>query len=433
MKTKVINFNGGGTLIYTRRKGMRHTAVIVGFRAGSFHEKHKGVAHFLEHMLFQGTNNLDREALTKKIKEVFSYSNASTSPFYITETFDRTNKMLTPAMQLASEMLFESNLPEEHIETEKGVIKEEYRLFHDKAQLSLGIWHKQTLANKKSACSFSYEDNLGSLEDIDSITRKDLIDFKDAYFTRNNFVSVVETALPLRKIKKLLEENFLNKMKENNNPPIETPFAINKKGNMQVVKYDRNKFEMAITFKFDKTYDEIKNNLNYNILRNHLGTIVFHRLREKGLVYDTSLNYSIDKLHSDFRFTICTSKEKLNDVLAIINDGIKQVVSKQIEQADYERIKKNFIYSRDESQPQKARDLIKNKLNDFCLKGEVRNALSTHEYKKELNKTSLAKIQEAAQTVFNKKNDVYITILSPYDASELPTYKEIKKQLFKNC
>ena len=58
MKQKIIKLKNGGILIYEKSSLNNATAVEVGFKIGSFNEKVKGCAHFLEHMLFKKTKNI---------------------------------------------------------------------------------------------------------------------------------------------------------------------------------------------------------------------------------------------------------------------------------------------------------------------------------------------------------------------------------------
>ena len=122
---RVYKYDNGATIIYQRDKRLNYSAVFAGFISGSCKNEHNGVAHFVEHMMFKNTENLTNEQIDNENRIITSF-NASTSMSRIIVEFSQTNRLLDRAMKLSAELLLRPKYLPEHIEKEKGVIKEEY-------------------------------------------------------------------------------------------------------------------------------------------------------------------------------------------------------------------------------------------------------------------------------------------------------------------
>ena len=86
----------------------------------------KGLAHFLEHMLFKGTKKYKTNLiLNTKIDEISGNINASTTYNYTNYYINIINKYLIEALNLLKEMVFSSKLDSKEIEKEKQVVIEE--------------------------------------------------------------------------------------------------------------------------------------------------------------------------------------------------------------------------------------------------------------------------------------------------------------------
>jgi predicted Zn-dependent peptidase len=99
-----------------------------------------------------------------------------------------------------------SVIDDEYIETEKGVILEEFNMCLDNESRDVFVKNmKQALSNSKFA-----SDIVGKNENnIKSIKFKDLKDFKNKYFVGNNFIVSMVTSLNYLKAKRLIEKHFV--------------------------------------------------------------------------------------------------------------------------------------------------------------------------------------------------------------------------------
>lgn len=93
-----------------------------------------GVSHFLEHMLFKGTERYGVGQIDREVERVGGYINAGTSHdfthYYVTLAADR----FDTALHIVAEVLQHSQLPPEELEKERQVILEEYARKQDNPQ-----------------------------------------------------------------------------------------------------------------------------------------------------------------------------------------------------------------------------------------------------------------------------------------------------------
>jgi len=181
----------------------------VWYRVGSRNEKDgkSGLAHFLEHFLFKGTPTTGPEEYSRIIAKNGGRSNAFTSTdmtvYFATMSRDKIHLQL----ELEADRMVNALLPETYFEPEKKVIQEERRLRTDDnpaAALS-------EVANAVAYTVHPYRRPVvGWMQDIQNLTRQDLVDFYKLYYAPNNAFIVVtgdfSTAELLPKIKAAYEK-----------------------------------------------------------------------------------------------------------------------------------------------------------------------------------------------------------------------------------
>jgi zinc protease len=96
-------------------------------KAGSAREDFhtSGMTHMLEHLLFNGTTQLDQAALYAAADRIGAYNNANTGRFYTNFMMLAPTAELSRAMDLQAQMIFHSTLPPEKFEKERGIVLEE--------------------------------------------------------------------------------------------------------------------------------------------------------------------------------------------------------------------------------------------------------------------------------------------------------------------
>ncbi|TMA70359.1 MAG: insulinase family protein, partial [Deltaproteobacteria bacterium] len=104
------------------------TAIALAVRAGSrFDGPHPGIAHMTEHMLFQGTGQLDQAALNRRAGELGGEHDADTGYEDIALHFEVFNEDVEDALGLFAEQCFHSTVPADRLAKEQRVVIDEIR------------------------------------------------------------------------------------------------------------------------------------------------------------------------------------------------------------------------------------------------------------------------------------------------------------------
>lgn len=123
----------GVTIVYEKVPHVRSVSVGVWVKAGSRYEtaEENGITHFIEHMLFKGTENRTAKQIAIEFDRIGGNINAFTSKeytCYYTKTLDH---YAGRAIEMLSDMLFRSLFSEEEIEKERQVVLEEILMVED--------------------------------------------------------------------------------------------------------------------------------------------------------------------------------------------------------------------------------------------------------------------------------------------------------------
>lgn len=90
-----------------------------------------GITHFLEHMLFKGTENRSAFEIAQSMESVGGYLNAFTSTEYTCYYARCLDSKLEDAIDVLSDMVRHSTFPEEEMQKEKNVVLEEMKMYKD--------------------------------------------------------------------------------------------------------------------------------------------------------------------------------------------------------------------------------------------------------------------------------------------------------------
>ncbi len=121
------------TLLFSPFKDRQTASLGIFLKIGSRFEKQKvkGIAHFLEHMLFKGTKNYNRRQIKQEIEGRGGLLNAFTSPEITAYYAYFLNKNLDFSLDILLDMVFNPLLEKNDIDKERGVILEEIKMYND--------------------------------------------------------------------------------------------------------------------------------------------------------------------------------------------------------------------------------------------------------------------------------------------------------------
>ncbi len=182
-------------------------AVTVMYHVGSKNEKPQrtGFAHFFEHLLFEGTENIKRGEFDSYIKNAGGFANANT-------TFDRTfyyeklpSHQLALGLWLESERMLHARVDKTGVETQRQVVKEERRSRYDNQPY--GRLLEEAVKRIFSVHPYKYTP-IGSLEDINAATEQDFVDFYREFYRPDNAILSIAGDIDIEQTRKLVDLYF---------------------------------------------------------------------------------------------------------------------------------------------------------------------------------------------------------------------------------
>jgi predicted Zn-dependent peptidase len=183
------------------------TAVTVMYHVGSKNETvgRSGMAHFFEHLLFEGSENIGRGQYAKYVENAGGALNANTSQ-------DRTfyyellpSNQLELGLWLESERMLHAKVEMVGIETQREVVKEEKRQRVDNQPY--GTLFQETLDHAFDVHPYSWPP-IGSMEDLNAAQEADFKNFYKTFYVPNNAVLSIAGDMEIAATKKLIEKYF---------------------------------------------------------------------------------------------------------------------------------------------------------------------------------------------------------------------------------
>ena len=182
-------------------------AVSVMYHVGSKNEKpdRTGFAHFFEHLLFEGSENIERGQFDKYINGSGGTNNANTS-------YDRTfyyeilpSNQLALGLWLESERLLHAKVDIKGIETQREVVKEERRQRIDNQPYGSILLESM----KRAYTVHPYQwPVIGYMEHLNAAQEEDYVNFYKTFYVPENAVLSIAGDLNIAETKALIEKYF---------------------------------------------------------------------------------------------------------------------------------------------------------------------------------------------------------------------------------
>ncbi len=182
-------------------------AVTVMYHVGSKNEnpERTGMAHFFEHLLFEGSENIGRGEFSRYIENAGGVLNANTSN-------DRTfyyellpSNQLELGLWLESERMLHAKVENIGIETQREVVKEEKRQRIDNQPY--GNLLEETMKRAYTEHPYRWT-TIGSMEHLDAAQEQEFIDFYKTFYVPENAILSIAGDFDIKETKKLIEQYF---------------------------------------------------------------------------------------------------------------------------------------------------------------------------------------------------------------------------------
>jgi len=181
------------------------TSVLYHVGAKDEEPERTGFAHFFEHLLFEGTKNIERGEWLSIVSSNGGKNNAYTNDdfTYYYEVFPSNNLQL--GLWLESERMLHPVINQIGVDTQNEVVKEEKRLSVDNSP------YGKFLENVKKNLFVNHpykHTTIGEMEHLDAASLDEFLAFNKKYYVPNNAVLVVAGDIDIPKTKKMIADYF---------------------------------------------------------------------------------------------------------------------------------------------------------------------------------------------------------------------------------
>ena len=164
-----------------------------------------GFAHFFEHLLFEGTENIEKGAWFSIVTENGGTNNANTTDdrTYYYEVFP--SNSLELGLWMESERMLHPVINQDGVDTQNEVVKEEKRLRVDNQPYGKFLENVKKHLFTKHPYRWT---TIGEMEHLDAATLEEFLAFNKKFYVPNNAVLVVAGDIDIPKTKKMIEDYF---------------------------------------------------------------------------------------------------------------------------------------------------------------------------------------------------------------------------------
>lgn len=289
------NLDSGAKLVVEEIPYVRSVAVGIFIKVGSRHEalNMSGASHFVEHMLFKGTNTRNAREIAESFEGIGGQINAFTSKEH-TCVYARTlDEHLDRAMDIMFDMVFYSRFADKDFQTEKGVIAEEINMYEDTPDdLIHDIFGQQLWLGHSMGRPI-----LGTLESVSGFERDAVYDYYRSAYRPGNMIIAIAGNVDAPSVKEKVEIYLDRESREPVELPCQkvtayTPF-------IKLVEKDTEQVQIClgvpgISYRDERRYTQ---NIMNSILGGGVSSRLFQAIREEmGLAYSV---YSYPSNYSD--------------------------------------------------------------------------------------------------------------------------------------
>ncbi|MDU4939257.1 MAG: pitrilysin family protein [Clostridium sp.] len=320
-----------GLEILTIKKDTQIASINLGVKVGSIYEslEEKGISHFIEHMLFKGTNKRNNEELNDELEALGGEYNAYTDYNSTVYTISCLSEELENACILLGDMITSSNFPEEEIERERGVILAEMRTSKDDIE-DLSFKRVNEVAFNSSPLRY---DVTGIEEVVKGFKRDDIKRFYNKYYTPKNSLITMVSSMEHEDARELINREFSNWQGEEE---VEHPVISEDNIPLKKVSYKNDMEQSTIVYLYTFYHLDKNDELALRILNHRLGessnSLLFREVREKkGLAYDIYTHLDMTKNVKTLYVYTAVSDEDVEEAIRAIDETLDKVVNGKIE------------------------------------------------------------------------------------------------------
>ncbi len=323
--------------------GMCSVALGIWIKVGGRHESadFKGISHFLEHLLFKGTQKYSCRKIKESIEGAGGSLNAFTSEEFTCYLAKVPAAHLDLTLSVLSEMVIHPLLPEVEVKKERGVILEEIKMYKDLPQsyvydlLDELLWPDQPLGMSV----------IGSVESVNRIQRNDLMAYQKRTYTPLNIVVASAGAISHEKFAEKVERNFFGLKDRNINTFLQAKDCQGKP-QINILSKNTEQTHLALGFHSFKRAHPLRQALNllHIIMGANMSSRLFEAVREsKGLAYEIGTQIKRFQDTGSFIVHAGIDNHKVNAAIEVIFKELEKVKHRLVSVGEFKRAKEFYL------------------------------------------------------------------------------------------
>ncbi len=416
-QSKVTTLPNGMRIITDVVPSVESVAIGVWAGVGTRNEdlKINGAAHMVEHMLFKGTKTRDALEIAEVIENVGGNMNAYTSREMTSYHIHLLKDDLPLALDVLSDMVQNSTMPEEEIERERGVILQEIGMCNDTPDDIIFDHHFET-AYPNQALGAPI---LGTSKIIKSMSREALMGYVERFYTPDQLILCVSGNFDAAELLKMAEDKFTSLPVSNPHKDV----SANYQGGEFREQRDLEQSHVILGFQGVAQTDEnyYATQILATILGGGMSSRLFQEIREKrGLVYSVYSFHSAYKDDGQFGIYAGTGPDKLPELIPVMCEEVLKIGG-SIQDQELNRAKAQL-----RSSTLMARESMMSRADQNAKSMILRGRLRTmDEIINAINIVTAEDLEKVAKQIFSGQPT--LTALGPLD--QLEDFGKIKERL----
>lgn len=315
----------GITVLSQSLRDRRTLSMGAWLRTGSRDEplERLGITHFLEHMMFKGTQSRDARAIAAALESLGGSLDAFTTREQVCYTARVLSEHLGNAIDVVADLVCRSRFDDAEIEREKGVVREEILSYEDNPEAMVSDQLSEQLWGAEHALGRPI---LGTLETVQAFTRDSIVAEYERRFRASEIVVVAAGGLEHAEVVDEVTRGFGLPF---GSPPARDAAPAVHRPSVRHEEHDLQQVYLSLGARGVPSSDPRRYALRVaeTLLGGGMSSRLFQRIREDaGLAYFVSTTLDFLRDTGAIGIDLGVSPDKTRQVLGLLRDELEQLL-----------------------------------------------------------------------------------------------------------